>query len=846
MAVRVLIVEDESIVALDLERRLTSLGFSVVGHARTGADAERLAREHRPDVVLMDIQIKGPQDGIETARHIRDELRIPSIFLTAYSDEESLDRAKRSQAYGYLLKPFQERELLIAIELARYKFNAERELEANRLLLDTTLNSIDEGVVTVGTDGAVLFSNDAAARLLALPRDRLIGVPLDEVMRTTSADVDDTLPGPPEELRRFTLERTDAPDIPIELLSAMIDGDAEGSAARVLVFRDISQSLQYERSLVKAKEAAEAAVRAKSDFLARISHELRTPLNSILGMVQLAEQIGGESQLTEYLGIMKSSARALMDLISDLLDYAKFENGRIQIRHELFSIHHLVDELGRTVAIQAHAKGLRISTIVSPELPARWYGDEERIRQILNNVLSNAIKFTGSGSVELVVEPTATGSGIRVAVIDTGIGIPAERHAQIFEDFSQIEDPATRRAGGTGLGLAIVKRLVDAMDGEITIRSEPSRGTEIAISLPMDVAGTERVIDAVEAEGESIQPLDQPARLMVEDPLLRRTLSRWIPGSETGAGTTGIVNPDPASANATDLVVLSTDADRSTVDRWDRICASETVHHPTVVLVDTTPSAMEKAYESCRFIRLREPLRQEEIFLLARGRADLLETAVPNVSVQPSGETRGSEGTVHPGTDQPRTVLIVDDDNLTLMVTKRLVERLGYDAHGVNRGTVALDVLRDVPFGAVCIDIEMPGMDGWELARRIRDGDAGPESARIPLIALTGYSRTDIAEELEESAFDGMLGKPVLLEELDERLKSAFQSAMREDPVSTSVEKLRTFIASGRTEEAETLIRTLKAQTTSPDGGETLFRLQLALRRGDGERVAQLVRNLKA
>ncbi len=850
MAVRVLIVEDESIVALDLERRLTSLGFPVVGQARTGAEAEALAREHRPDVALMDIQIKGPQDGIETARRIREELRIPSIFLTAYSDEASLDRAKRSQAYGYLLKPFQERELLIAIELALYKFNAERELEANRLLLDTTLNSIDEGVLTVDAGGRILFGNETAARLLDIEASTLVGSHLSEVFQTEVV-ADDDLVGRPEGLCRYSLKRRGGDKIPIELLTAAIDGGVAGSAAKVLVFRDISQSLRYEQSLVKAKEAAEAAVRAKSDFLARISHEFRTPLNSILGMVQLAELSGVDAQLSEYLGIMKNSARSLMALISDLLDYSKYETGRIAIRHELFSIHELVDELGRAFAIDAHGKGLRLSTIVDPELPARCYGDEERVRQILSNLLSNAIKFTEYGSIELVVSPGETQESVRFSVIDTGIGIPEERHDHVFEDFSQIEDPATRRAGGTGLGLAIVKRLVDAMNGEIAVRSAPDRGTAIACTLTLDPAGTERIIDAVTSATGLRRGDPGAVRVMVDDPLLRRGIGPWLPVAKEHIGEvreTRLSGIDLEGADASDLILLPADADQPIVERLDEICENPgTKGAPGVIIVDTKPVSPEGVRKACGFTRLREPLRQVEIYLIASGRPDLLssDTLVPSGMKEGRDETPAEREESGEANRRTHTILVVDDDNMNLMVIKHLVERLGFDVHGVNRGGAALDVLRDVPFGAVCIDIEMPGMDGWELARRIRAGEGGPHAAEIPLIALTGYSHDDIADELAESSFDGMVGKPVLAKELDTALRSVLESRVSRNSGSPLVEKLRTFIASGRSDEAETVIRTLKNRVTSPEGSETLLRLQLALRRGDDERVAQLVKNLK-
>ena len=497
METSVLIVEDESIVALDLKHRLTSLGFHIAGTAGSGDEALTIAKETRPDVILMDIQIKGDIDGIETAARIQRDLEIPSIFLTAYSDPASLERAKHSQAYGYLLKPFQERELLIAIELALYKFSAEQEVRANRALLDTTVNCVGEGIITTDSQRRVLLVNNAAQRLTGWSTETAVGRPLDDVLQLVSA-------GQQGGAERFVLTNRDGTKTPVERTEQTLPAGPSGTASHVVVLRDISQALRYEQSLVSAKEAAESAVRAKSDFLSRVTHELRTPLNSIIGMTELALEAGVPSDLQEHLSVIRSSADTLKALVSDILDYAKYETGQVKLKREIVTTDELVEKAARTAALEAHRKGLRLCTNIDPAFPERFYGDQQRIQQTLGHLLSNAVKFTCSGYIRLSVttvsparereERRTSAAGeiretrVRFSVEDTGCGIPLEQQADIFDDFSQLDDPATRSAGGTGLGLSIVRRLIAVMNGEIRVDSTVGNGSVFTVDLPLTVA----------------------------------------------------------------------------------------------------------------------------------------------------------------------------------------------------------------------------------------------------------------------------------------------------------------------------------------------------------------------
>ncbi|MCG8478615.1 MAG: ATP-binding protein, partial [Spirochaetales bacterium] len=496
MEISVLIVEDESVVALDLEQRLIGMGFRVTGHAHTGATAVELARSSEPDVILMDIKLRGDLDGIETAELIRREVDVPVIFLTAFSDSTNLDRAKRSNAYGYILKPFQERELAIAIELARYKHNTERELHRNRALLNVTLNTIEEGVITIDSNDVILLMNRAACRMTGWDESDAIGRVLTEVFllhgdgEPDGAYTEDNGVGEPW----MTLRDRSGVERLVEVSRKEIKPGASSTSSYALVFRDVTVELENRRRLLAAKEKAEAAARARGDFLARVSHELRTPLNSILGMVQLARQIDSvDGELTEYLDILSGSSESLMALISDLLDYARSDSGGITVRRERFDLTSAVENVGKSHAMDAHRRGLRLINVIDPTVPRVVYGDEQRVIQVLGNLLSNAVKFTNHGYVSLAVRPGVEPRHIRFTVEDTGVGIPADRYEAVFDDFSQLDDPSTRSAGGVGLGLAIVRRLIFAMGGSIDLDSTPGDGSIFAVDIPLtpaDESGT--------------------------------------------------------------------------------------------------------------------------------------------------------------------------------------------------------------------------------------------------------------------------------------------------------------------------------------------------------------------
>ena len=407
---RILVVEDEPIVALDLEHSLERLGFAVVGQVDSGEEAIELAAELHPDLALMDINLAGEMDGIEAARQIWNGLRIPVIYLTAYSTQEIVERATVAEPFGYLIKPFHANSLKTSIEVALYKDGMERRLRQAHDQLEVRVQ-----------------------------------------------------------------ERT------AELLAANKSLQAE-----------VAERQRVERELIQAKEVAEAASRVKTEFLATMSHELRTPLNAIIGyneiMLEEADD-QGQAECMVFLDKVNRSAYQLLNLVNDVLDYARIESEKLALHVELVPLAEFVRGVGMTADPLMEENGNRFGVRAAEELGV-LHVDPQRLRQCLLNLLSNAAKFTRQGEVELAVVrlDDAEGRWVEFSVRDTGIGLAPEKLDTLFEAFTQVDSSSTREYGGTGLGLAITARLCQMMGGTIAVQSVPGQGSTFAIRLP--VAGT--------------------------------------------------------------------------------------------------------------------------------------------------------------------------------------------------------------------------------------------------------------------------------------------------------------------------------------------------------------------
>jgi PAS domain S-box-containing protein len=357
--------------------------------------------------------------------------------------------------------------------------------------LQFSIDHAGEAIFLLDGDARFIYANEAACNSLGYARQELIGVHLSQVDKSFS----------PEMLRQAEAESTIENSVTLETFHDTKDGHSipvEVRATRYLDFggkkfvcafaRDISERKQREEELHQAREAAEAANRAKSEFLANMSHEIRTPMNGIIGMTELAMDTPLSTEQQEYLGMVKTSADSLLSIIDDILDFSKIEAGKLELDPVSFQLRASIEETVKVLAVRAHQKGLELTCYISPETPDGLVGDLGRLRQILINLLGNAIKFTPKGEIELSImsdimsDIMGDAAGVddhplHFTVADTGIGIPLGKQRSIFETFSQVDGSTTRNYGGTGLGLAICSKLVEMMNGRIWVEGQPGQGS---------------------------------------------------------------------------------------------------------------------------------------------------------------------------------------------------------------------------------------------------------------------------------------------------------------------------------------------------------------------------------
>lgn len=492
-ATRVMVVEDEAIVALNLREQLGRLGYHVVAVTATGEHTLRLLDEARPDVVLMDINIQGDIDGIETAARIPDAHYVPVIYLTAYAEEATIQRAKATNPSGYLLKPFSERELHATIQMGLARGEMERALRSREQIFRRFSTMASDWFweqddqfrftwIAAGDGGSEVVTE------LYVPgktRLELIGAGITEQARAAHlAALEARLP-----FRNLEFEQVCADG---KIRHYNVSGDPiHGVEGQFIGYRgtgrDITEQVQREEMLRFARLEAERANRAKSEFLASMSHEFRTPLNAILGFSEIIrDEIMGAvapSIYREYGGYVHDAGGHLLSLINNVLDLSKMEAGRFELHKEATSLGMVIESCRWMISGSAENANVALSSEVAPDLPLVMV-DPLRFKQILINLLSNAVKFTPAGGSVTIAAVAMEGGGVTVSVTDTGIGMSEAEIAIAQMPFQQVDGVLTRRYQGTGLGLSLAKRMTELHEGHLRIESEPGVGTCISICLP--------------------------------------------------------------------------------------------------------------------------------------------------------------------------------------------------------------------------------------------------------------------------------------------------------------------------------------------------------------------------
>ncbi len=543
---------------------------------------------------------------------------------------------------------------------------------------------------------------------------------------------------------------------------------ASGNIGGIVMFtQDITERKQLEESLARARDEAIEASRFKSEFLANMSHEIRTPMNGIIGMASLLMDLPMNGEAREMTRIIQNSAESLLAIVNDILDFSKIEAGKLSIDYARLLLGPLVDEVLALLAPKAQAKGLNLKYEFDENLSMPMQGDAGRIRQVLLNLLANAIKFTERGEVAVVVKGTGATAGrvsFRIQVKDTGIGMSRKAQERLFQPFVQADGTTTRRFGGTGLGLAISRQLVELMGGEIGFESVEGAGSTfwVDLSLPLLSPPPDTSPGALPAGLRVlvIDPQQNEARTLIEHLGALGATSKSV---ATGAEALECLRTPPASGPFQVALLAAHLPDGPGLEFAARLRADPAVCPLRLIMLAPadSPVPADAMAESRIESALTLPIRIEQLY----------RALLPSGSRPPFGGSSSASPVIASDDASPGPRLLLAEDNLVnQMVARRMLEKLGCKVDVAGNGSLALAALQATPYDAVLMDCQMPEMDGYEATRRLRASGRGAMNVTVPVIALTAFAMPGDRTKCLDAGMNDYVSKPVRADALIDAL----------------------------------------------------------------------------
>ena len=759
---------------------------------------------------LAELRGKGDFDlfPVELAtKYRRDDVHVMETGTLLEDTEEISDAAGNRRHIQVLKAPVRDATGQIVGVQGMFWDVTDRRLTENRLKeAHAFLDSIVDNVPIM------LFVKEAEElRFVRFNRasEELVGMDREEVLGKCDFDLF------PPELAEFFTQKDRAVlangvmvEIPEEVLDTQNHGrrilhtkkipvlDSTGQPRFLLgISEDITEKKQTEIALQEAKEAAEAASRAKSDFLANMSHEIRTPMNAVLGMTELLLDTKLDGTQREYVKMVHESGESLLSLINDILDFSKIESGKFNLDQTEFNLHEMLGDTMKTLAVRASHKDLELAVHVATDVPAALVGDPGRLRQIVMNLVGNAVKFTERGEIVLDVSCRSRDAEtveLLFLVRDTGIGIPKEKIDRIFQAFEQADTSTTRRYGGTGLGLTITSRLVQLMGGSIWVESTPGMGSTFFFTARIGIAAH----GASNQNGNGIAQLKGTRVLLVDDNATNRLILTEIlennhlrpVAAQTASDAFEKIRK--ARAMGEPFSLLLTDVNMPDVDGFmliEKIRRDERLRDLTIIVL--TSGDRPGDHDLCEKLNvaahLRKPIKQSE----------LMQSIVLALGVtRPEPEQPSRSDDVQPAI-RPLRILLAEDSYPNQVLATGLLRKRGHQITVVNNGQEAIDKIKAEVFDLVLMDVQMPVMDGLEATKSIRSLEAreklNPQIRNpIPIVAMTAHAMKGDRERCLESGMTGYLSKPIRTHELDEILAELFAAKNGEsiDFASTSDE----------------------------------------------------------
>jgi PAS domain S-box-containing protein len=670
------------------------------------------------------------------------------------------------------------------------------QLLAQRAFYESVTETLGEGLYVQDADGKCIYINSEGEKLLGWKREDLVGLPLHDIIHSRSAHgevvaahdcpiMNQVIKHGKAQMDDQVFICKDGSILPVIVLSRAIYNTDGAIISTVSAFQDISSRKAADAALLQAKEMAERANKIKGDFLANMSHEIRTPMNGIVGMTDLALDTDLNAEQREYISIVKSSAEALLSIINDILDFSKIESGKMDIDVIYFSLGQMLRDTIKSLAPRAHQKNLELLLYIAPDVPDRIICDPGRLRQVILNLVGNAIKFTQTGEIELSVikiEGALTGNAkLKFSVRDSGIGISEEKFQSIFESFSQADTSTTRKYGGTGLGLTISTKIINLMGGKLDLKSKVGEGSTFFFTIDVPVISSEVVTN--QQHTEQIQGLPV---LVVDDnttnqKILQEMLLGWgmLP-TIVASGEEALLALQQALKTNKRYALAILDVQMPNMNGFE--LAEQMKQHPdyappaTVMMLTSAGQRGDAA--KCRELGiagyLMKPVSQADLF-------DAIMSALAMQSPDAMPQDEPILVTRHTLRESKRKLhlLLAEDNAVNQTLATRILEKLGHSITIANNGIEAISYWNEGNFDAILMDVDMPVMGGFEATELIREQEKSTRHY-TPIIAMTAHAMHGVREECLSHGMDGYVSKPINTEALWRELGGLVPNIERE------------------------------------------------------------------